>query len=116
MAFQAQFKRGHNIQTMNHTPVADVAAGDVVIVAGIVGIAVVPIKAGQLGALNISGGSYIVMADAIIAAGVDVYWVDATNKVTATAGANKFFGTTVEASTGDLDLFEVAHKAGGKTV
>lgn len=115
MPFQAQFKRGHDVLTMNHTPVAAIAAGEVVIVGGIVGICVRPIAAGELGGLNISGGTYMVMGDGIIAKGVDVYWVDATNKVSATAGANKYFGVTVEACTGDGAIFEVAH-ARAKTV
>lgn len=107
---QAVFVRGHDVLTMNYTPVADVNAGDVVVVGDIPAICVRPILAGQLGGLNISGGTYKVAGDAAIAAGTPVYWVDASNKVSATAGANKYFGIAVEACTGDGDEFEVAHR------
>lgn len=110
MAFEARFVRGHDVLTMNHTPVADVAAGQVVIVGDIPAVCVRPILAGELGGLNIGGGTYAVIADAIIAVGTPVYWVDASNKISATAGANKYFGITLEASTGDLDEIEVAHR------
>lgn len=113
----AVFVRGENVLYMNYTPSgADVAAGEVVIAGGHTGIAHRPIVDGELGALAISGGTYDVMADAAIAVGVDVYWVAASSKVSATAGANKYFGTTVEASAADEDIIEVAHKPGGKTV
>lgn len=108
--FQARFVRGHDVLTMNHTPVAAIAAGEVVVVGDIPAICVRPIDANVLGGLNVGGGTYEVMGDAAIAKGVLVYWVDATNKVSATAGANKYFGITVEACTGDGDLFEVAHR------
>lgn len=110
MAFMAQFVRGEDVLTMNHIAGANIEAGDVVIVGGLVGIATRPILSGKLGGLNISGGTYKVKGDAAIAAGVDVYWVVASGKVTATAGANKYFGTTVSACSGDGVLFEVAHK------
>lgn len=106
----AVFKRGHDILTMNHTPSSAVATGDVVVVGDIPAICVRPIAANTLGGLNIGGGTYIVAGDAAIAKGVPVYWVVASSKVTATAGANKYFGIAVEACTGDTDTFEVAHR------
>lgn len=106
----AVFVRGHDVLTMNHTPVADIAAGDVVVVGDIPAICVRPIAANELGGLNIGGGTYNVAGDAAIAKGTPVYWVVASSKVTATAGTNKYFGIAVEACTGDADVFEVAHR------
>ena len=40
---------------IDHTPAADVAAGDVVVIGKIVGVAKLDIKAGELGALALTG-------------------------------------------------------------
>lgn len=110
MASMASFVRGHDVLTMNHTPVAAIAAGDVVVVGDIPAICVRPIAADELGGLNIGGGTYKVKGDAAIAKGLVVYWVVASSKVTVTPGSNKYFGIAVEACTGDNDEFEVAHR------
>ncbi|MDD5699440.1 MAG: DUF2190 family protein [Victivallaceae bacterium] len=94
-------QRGHSI---DYTPEADVAAGDVVIIGDLAGIAKLDIKAGTLGALALVGVFDIPKATGegtVIAAGTIVFW-DAENKqVTATAGENKYLGKTVIASTDD---------------
>jgi predicted RecA/RadA family phage recombinase len=112
---EAVFCRGHNIQTMNHTPVGAIATGEVVVVGDIPAVCIRPIAAGELGSLNISGGSYMVAGDAAIAVGIPVYWNTTANKVTATASTHKWFGIAAEACTGDTVVFEVAHRPGGKT-
>ncbi len=95
-------QRGHEI---DFTPETDVAAGDVVIIGDLAGIAKLDIKAGTLGALALVGFFDIPKATGegtAIAAGTIVFW-DATNKlVTATAGENKYFGKTIIAC-GDDD-------------
>jgi predicted RecA/RadA family phage recombinase len=92
-------QRGHEI---DFTPDTDVAAGDVVIIGDLAGIAKLDIKAGTLGALALVGVFDIPKATGegtAIAAGTIVFW-DATDKVvTATAGENKYLGKTVIAST-----------------
>ena len=95
-------QRGHSI---DYTPDTDVAAGDVVIIGDLAGIAKLDIKAGTLGALALVGVFDIPKATGegtAIAVGAIVFW-DAENKqVTTTAGDNKYLGKTIIAS-GDDD-------------
>ena len=92
----------HDGNSIDHTPGADVSAGDVVVQGDLIGIA-----AGTLGALAVTGVfdvSKATGADTAIAAGAKVYW-DAGNGVATTdenAGANKYLGKTVAAA-GDDD-------------
>lgn len=97
---------------MEYTPGSDVAAGDVVVIDEIVGIAHRDIDADTLGTLYINGGVYKVKGDAAITQGSRVYWVDSSNKCSESAGsggANKAFGVAVTACDGDGEYFEVAH-------
>ena len=95
---------GHSI---DYTPGADVASGDVVVQGDLVGVAKLDIKANILGALAVTGvfdfpkdtGS-----SSAISAGAKVYW-DAVNEVATTdadGGTNKLIGKTV-ADAGDDD-------------
>jgi predicted RecA/RadA family phage recombinase len=59
---------------MDHTPVGAVAAGAVVVIGSIIGIAVRAIAAGVKGALAVAGVFDIVQKGAIIPDGADVYW------------------------------------------
>ena len=91
-------QRGDSI---DYTPMEDVAAGDVVILSDkLVGVAKLDIKAGELGALAVVGVYEIATGGAVVALG-DVVSVDpATGKVAAagTSGAVKF-GHAVTAAT-----------------
>lgn len=110
----ATFHYGNVSNTIPHTPVADVAAGDVVVVgASIVGICVRSIPANVLGALNTCGGVYTMVANGAIAKGTKVYWDNVAGKVTATAGALKYLGVTVSASAADNDAIDVEHQSAG---
>jgi len=106
---QTTFCRGDNLQMFDYTPGSAVTAGDVVLVGQIVGIAHLDIAANKLGALSAYGGSYICTGDAAIAAGINVYWDNTNDKVTATATGNKFFGVTVTACSGNNATCEVLH-------
>lgn len=92
---------------VDYTPVADVAAGDVVVQGDLVGVASREVKAGTLGALTVSGVFDFPKATGAgsgIAAGAKVYW-DSTAKVATTSdggGANKLLGKSVAAA-GDND-------------
>jgi predicted RecA/RadA family phage recombinase len=89
--------------TVDYTPAADVAAGDVVVQGELVGVASREIKAGALGTLTVSGVfdfPKATGAGTAIAAGAKVYW-DATAKVATTSdggGANKFLGKSILAA------------------
>ncbi|MDD5698806.1 MAG: DUF2190 family protein [Victivallaceae bacterium] len=94
-------QRGHSI---DYTPEADVAAGDVVIIGDLAGIAKLDIKAGALGALALVGVFDIPKATGegtAIAAGTIVFWDAENSQVTTTAGDNKYLGKTVIASGDD---------------
>jgi predicted RecA/RadA family phage recombinase len=87
--------------TIDYTPSANVAAGDVVVQGELVGIAKTPIAANAPGSLAVKGIFDLPKATgagSAIAVGIQAYW-DATNKVvTATATGNKFLGKTVKAA------------------
>jgi predicted RecA/RadA family phage recombinase len=85
----------HHGNAVDYKPVADVAAGDVVVLNDLVGVANSPIKANILGSLAVAGVFEFPKtagAGTAITAGTKLYW-DAVAKVaTATVGANKFIG------------------------
>jgi predicted RecA/RadA family phage recombinase len=97
----------HDGRSIDYTPSADVAAGDVVVQGDLVGIAKLDIAANTLGALATVGVFDVAKAtgaSTAITAGAIVYW-DATNSVATTddaSGANKRLGKTVAAA-GDDD-------------
>src|SRR5690554_8232257 len=97
----------HDGNSIDHTPGADVSAGDVVVQGDLIGIAKLDIAASTLGALAVTGVFDVPKAtgaDTAITAGSKVYW-DAGNSVATTddaAGANKYLGKTVAAA-GDDD-------------
>lgn len=73
---------------IDHTPAADVAAGDVVVIGKIVGVAKLDIKAGELGALALTGVYEVAKASGTaFAAGAEVGW-DAASKKAVAAGAS----------------------------
>lgn len=94
-----------NGKTVDFVAAVDVAAGDVVVVGELVGIAQSAVKAGETGAMAVTGVYDLpkaVGAGTALVAGTKVNW-DATNKVVTTAagggGANKFVGKTLNAVT-----------------
>jgi len=87
-------QRGDSI---DYTPAADVAAGDIVVVGDIVGIAKLDIKAGTLGSLALIGVYDIVKAGGTgtaVIRGAKVYW-NATAKtatIDSASGVNPYLG------------------------
>jgi predicted RecA/RadA family phage recombinase len=89
--------------TVDYTPGADVAAGQVVVQGELVGIAKTTIKANALGALGVVGVFDFVKstgAGSAITAGAKVYWDDTANKATTddASGANKLIGKCIKAA------------------
>ena len=93
----------HDGNSINYTPRADVAAGDVVVQGELVGIAKTAIAANLIGAIAVTGVFDVPKAtgaSTAITAGANVYW-DATNSVATTdddTGNNKLLGKTVLAA------------------
>ena len=79
-------------ESIDFTPTADVAAGDIVKLGNLVGVAKLDIKAGELGALALCGVYEIETNGAAIEAGAVVFVDPATGKVCAesASGAVKF--------------------------
>jgi len=86
---------------VNYTPSSAVDAGQVVVQANLVGIALSPIAANELGSLAVEGIFDVVQAAEIIPAGSTIYWdadgnpvggVAGTGAATATATGNTFMG------------------------
>jgi len=91
----------HEGCSIDYTPGADVAAGDVVVQGDLVGVAKQPIKANQPGALAVDGVFDFAKATGVgtaLAAGTTVYWDDAANVATSTAAGNKQIGKVVKAA------------------
>ncbi len=89
--------------SIDYTPVADVLAGAVVVQTEMVGVAVMPIKANQLGSLAMSGVfefNKALGAGSGMPAGTNAYWDAGAQNATknAAAGANKLIGKTVKAT------------------
>ena len=90
-------------ESIDYTPEADVAAGDIIKIGKIVGIAKLDIKAGELGALALCGVYEIATAGAAIEAGALVFVDPATGKTCAESapGAVKFGHAVAAAGTTD---------------
>jgi predicted RecA/RadA family phage recombinase len=91
----------HDGNSIDYTPGADVAAGDVVVQNDLVGIAKLDIAANALGALAVTGVFDVPKATGAgtaIGAGAKVYWNATTKQATTTATGNKYLGKTVRAS------------------
>ncbi len=95
----------HEGCSIDYTPNADVAVGDVIVQSDLVGVAKQAIAANKLGALTVEGVFDFAKATgggSGIAVGTTVYWDDTNNVATATATSNKLLGKVVKA-TADAD-------------
>jgi len=102
----------HDGKSIDYTPGADVSAGDVIVLADLIGIAKLNIAAGTLGALAVSGVFDLPKTAGVgeaIAAGAKVYWdvADGVAKTDDEAGANKLLGKTVAAAGDDDTIVRV---------
>ncbi len=80
---------------IDYTPSADVAAGDVVILGNLVGVALRDIAANTLGALQTAGIFDIEKVAGVMAVGTLIYWNTSVKKATTTAGTFKCMGKIV---------------------
>ncbi len=88
---------------VDFVPVADVAAGDVVVIGELVGVVKRACKAGELGALALTGAYDWPKATgggSAIPAGSKLYWDEADKqaKTDSEAGANKYLGKSIRAA------------------
>ncbi len=86
---------------LDHRPVADTPAGAVVVRGDLVGVTTGPIKANELGAIQVEGVFDFPKATtggSAIADGVAVYWHAALQQANTTAAGGKLLGKTVGAT------------------
>ncbi len=96
----------HDGESIDHTPVADVAPGDVVVQGDLVGVAAREIKAKSLGALAVEGVFDFAKeagGGVTFAVGAIAYWDNTNNVAVATngGGANKQLGKVTVAAADD---------------
>ncbi|HOX08997.1 MAG TPA: DUF2190 family protein [Planctomycetota bacterium] len=93
----------HEGNAIDFVPAADVAAGDVVVIGDLVGVAKRACKAGTLGAVAVVGVYDFPKAVGVgsaIPEGSKLYWDEADKqaKTDSEAGANKYLGKSVKAA------------------
>lgn len=91
----------HEGASIDYTPSAAIAAGDVVVQGDLVGVAKTLIAANALGSLAVDGVFDFAKATGggtAIAIGANVYWDDTNNVATTTATGNKLIGKCVKAA------------------
>jgi predicted RecA/RadA family phage recombinase len=93
-------------ESIDFTPETDVAAGDIVKIGSLVGVAKLDIKAGELGALALVGVYEVETGGTAVAIGTVVSVDPATGKVCAegTAGAVKLGHAVTKAETSDTTV------------
>ncbi len=94
---------------IDHTPMADVAAGDIVVLANkVVGVAKLDIKTGELGALALTGVYEVAKATGFaVAPGMEVGWNPTTKQAVAagTSGSVKLGHAVALAAAGDTLVY-----------
>ena len=94
-------------EAIDYRPSEAVAAGEVVVLGSLVGIARLDIAADALGALAVVGCYDVAKATGAVTVGAAVYW-DATNhKATTTATGNPYLGKAVLAAESADELVRV---------
>lgn len=85
----------HEGDVIDYTPVADVSAGDVIVLNDLVAIAKKDIEADELGALAVKGVFEMpkdIGTGTDLSAGEDVYWNDTSEIVEAESSGNVYLG------------------------
>ena len=91
---------------IDHTPMADVAAGDMVVLGKLVGVAKLDIKAGELGALALTGVYEVAKAEGVaFAQGTEVGWSASEKKAVAVGASGSVKLGHAVALTGASDAF-----------
>ena len=80
---------------VDYTPVGAVAAGEVVVVGGLVGAAIAPIAAGVTGSVRVSGVFHVPATIDSYTVGQLVYWSDADNFASALSEVGELLGKVV---------------------
>ena len=116
MTQASQACRVANGATIDYTPSTNVAAGQVVALNSLLGVAARPITANQLGALDLEGIFDVVKVNGQINDGAALYWdadgnpqggTAGTGALTTTSDNNTFFGFAATAATASAETVRV---------
>lgn len=94
-------------ESIDYRPSGAVAAGDVIVIANLIGVARLDIAANTLGSLAVVGVFDVSKAAGAIAAGATVYWDAANHAVTTVAAGNPYLGKAVIAAEASDELARV---------
>ncbi|MGE4300675.1 MAG: DUF2190 family protein [Victivallaceae bacterium] len=94
-------------ESIDYRPAAAVAAGDVIVLNNLVGVARLDIAADTLGSLAVVGMFDVAKAAGAIAAGAAVYWDAANHAATTVAAGNPYLGKAVLAAESADELARV---------
>lgn len=83
---------------IDYRPAEVIAAGDVVVIADLVGIARLDIEPGTLGSLAVVGVFDVVKAAGAVPSGSTVYWDAGAKQATLVSGSNHYLGKAIAAS------------------
>lgn len=84
--------------SIDYRPGENIAAGDVIVIADLIGIARLDIPADTLGSLAVVGVFDVVKANTAIASGSTVYWDAGAKKATLVSGSNHYLGKAINAA------------------
>ena len=88
----------HDGKSVDFFPVADIAAGTVIVEGDLVGVTKLDIEAGRLGALAVVGVFDVAKGNSAITLGSKVYWDQAAKQAVTTATGNKLLGIAIQAA------------------
>lgn len=86
--------------SIDYRPSENIAAGDVIVVADLIGVARLDIAAGTLGSLAVVGVFDVVKATTAVTAGSTVYWDAGAKQATLVSGSNHYLGKAIAAADG----------------
>ena len=93
--------------SIDYRPETAVAAGDVIVIADLIGIARLDIEAHTLGSLAVVGVFDITKAEGQIPAGATVYWDAGAQKATLVSGSNHYLGKAILAADAEAETVRV---------
>lgn len=89
----------HDGRSIDYTPVAAIASGEVVVQGDLIGVTKRPLAAGELGTLAVDGVyDFAKLTNVAFTVGTILFWDDTNNVVTTTASGNKQIGKVVRAA------------------
>ena len=92
---------------IDYRPTENIAAGDVVVIADLIGIARLDIEANTLGSLAVVGVFDVVKSEGAIPSGSTVYWDAGAKKATLVSGSNHYLGKAINVAEANGEIVRV---------